>query len=130
MTYWQPIETAPIDGTRIILANSKFFAAGSRCYYIPPRETCDMDRWRREYEEQKAANHAAPGPKMHTIQNPEWGDWLEFWAWGPPSSFSEEDFCGPDYDGNFDPGEPTHWAPMLQTPPHNGETADETKKEG
>jgi hypothetical protein len=108
MSEWQPIETAPKDGARILLANGKLFAAGY--YYIKIGHPTKL----RGYD---AGPIGSPG-WMDVVPNPTAGEVeFEFWDTDPPSAFNEEDVQVPDYDGSFDRWEPTHWMPLPAPPP-------------
>lgn len=106
MSGWQLIETAPKDGTRILLSNHRFFAAGARAWHV---------------ESDMVPEFPLSSP-LRYIPNPKAGQRTEWWHTDPPSAYLEADVQYPDYDGNFDSWEPTHWMPLFAAP-QSGEDA-------
>lgn len=111
MSEWQPIETAPRDGTVILLANAKNFAPGYLDFKIEPAEKLlgygegltYPNGWKKI------------GPRfMELVPNPEAGKRIEWWTKNGCSAFGRDD----EYWEGDDPlwFDPTHWRPMLEPP--------------
>jgi hypothetical protein len=110
---WQPIETAPLDGTRILLANSKFFSAGHRAFRV------EEDWTYLGYDEgiRYPDGSLKIGDRFsERVPNPDAGKRHEWWHCDNPCAFLEADEQFPDYDRTFEGFEPTHWAPCLTAP--------------
>lgn len=109
---WQPIDTAPRNGTRILLTDGKLFAAGKLDFRIEPETTyLGYDEGMRYPD-----GGLMIGPRfMEKIPNPKAGERVEWWSPDGCSALVE----GADYtDEECHPAwfEPTHWAPMLPIP--------------
>jgi hypothetical protein len=127
---WQPIKTAPRDGTRILLTDLKLLAVGYLAVSVEPDTKHDYDRWSREHEQWKRENEipdpkydglfsmpkpgAAPLPNFHVIANPKAGERSEWWCLDGCSALVDGADCY-DYDGPkyF---EPTHWMSLPEPP--------------
>lgn len=105
---WQLIDTAPLDGTIILLTDGVLFAAGKREFRI------ELDWKYRGYNEQGDMDDTF----LERISNPNAGKRIEWWQCFGCSAFEFETNTN-DYDGPlwFDP---THWAPMLLPPVTKG----------
>ncbi len=113
MSKWQPIEGAPKDGTRVLISDGKYFTAAKWWFYEAPSLHSygygpNSNGWP-TYEQQKWSIEQVPNPKA--------GQRSYRWYQDNPVSFSEDEYCPPDYDGNFDNLEPTHWMPLPDPPP-------------
>jgi hypothetical protein len=96
---WQPIETAPRDGTRVLLTNGALMAAGSLVSSVQPETTCDMDRWNVEYPAwRETLPTRVPPPKMHSIPNPRAGQRDYFWRLEGNTALAADAETS-DYDG-------------------------------
>jgi hypothetical protein len=107
MITWQPIMTAPKDGTRILVTNGKLFSVAKWFQFFHGERLLDKcSEW-------------APNPKAGVLE-------FEFWSMDNPCAFHEDDQQLPDYDRNFESWEPTHWAPIesLYGIKPLGETSD------
>lgn len=109
---WQSIETAPKDGTEVLLSNGAVFAGG----YCEVRIEPD---WKYlGYDE--GDRHPDGGLKIgdrfcERIPNPDAGKRVEAWVIIGCTAFSKhEEVC--DDDGIPKYFEPTHWMPAFSLP--------------
>ena len=110
---WQPIETAPRDGTWILVSDGVVFRGAMRAFSVES-ETTYLG-----FGEGITSDNGRPmiGPRfMEIVQNPNAGKRHEWWGLDNPCSFTESKQQQPYYDGSFPNFEPTHWTPMLKTP--------------
>ncbi|HDZ38630.1 MAG TPA: hypothetical protein ENH62_10145 [Marinobacter sp.] len=96
---WQPIETAKIDGTVMLLTNGILLGAGCRDYRIEPDWTF------RGYVEGQITDAFT-----EKVPNPRAGERVEWWSTFGCSAFTQ-DTDVEDYDGSLH-FEPTHWMPL------------------
>lgn len=134
---WRPIDSAPMDGTRILLTDGKLMAVGARDFSIESDTLPDLDRWSRDYGAYTASLPLKPSFKddlygmeksiawdseqraradlqMHSRPNPDAGVRREWWeldgctALVPDAKTYDDD--GPSYF------KPTHWMPLPDLP--------------
>jgi hypothetical protein len=117
MSEWQPIETAPKDGTRVLITDGTLMTAAKWWYYEEPATTS------LGYGDPKTGVPEGGWPKhpghiwsMDDVPNPSAGKRRWSWYQDNPIAFSEDDGVGPDYDGHFDDLKPTHWMPLPEPP--------------
>lgn len=117
MKGWQLIETAPRDGTRILIANRTHMTAAKWWYYEEPATT-SLGYGNPQTGVPEGGWSKYPGQSWSTEQvpNPKAGERHYSWYQDNPVAFSENDQQCPDHDGNFDDFEPTHWMPFLEPP--------------
>jgi hypothetical protein len=123
MSDWQPIETAPKDGTRILIANRTHFTAAYWHTHEEPAMTLlgfgdPKDRI------PAGGFHLDRKWSVEQVPNPKAGQRTYWWSQDNPVAFNGDDELGPDCDGVFESFEPTHWQP-LPLPP-----SPATRKEG
>ena len=109
---WQPIETAPKDGTVVLLANWEHLAAGYRDFRI------ELDWKYLGYDEGVVGPFGKQiGPRFsERVPNPDAGKRHEWWSIiGCTAFLGDTPTC--DFDGSLS-FSPTHWMP-LPAPPKN-----------
>jgi hypothetical protein len=114
---WQPIETAPKDGTQIIITDGRHFTRARWWFYEEPQKTSlgygDPVTKIPEGGWPKHPNHMW---SIEQVANPEAGKRSYSWYQDNPVAFLDDDSVGADHDGNFDKIEPTHWQPLPPPP--------------
>jgi hypothetical protein len=114
---WQPIETAPKDGTNIIVTDGKLFTRAYWTFYEEPKKT-SLGYGDPATKKPEGGWPRYPGHAWSTEQvpNPRAGERRYYWSIDNPVSFLDADAVAPDYDGRFEDIQPTHWMPLPEPP--------------
>ena len=117
MSDWQPIESAPRDGTSVLIADARCF---TRAYWTfreePPTTSLGYGDPATGIPEGGWPNHKRQTWSITQVPNPKAGRRTYFWLQDNPIAFAEDDIQAPDYDGCFESITPTHWMPLPQPP--------------
>lgn len=109
MNEWKPIETAPKDGTVVMLTDGTYFSSGSYSFWE------ESDYVFKEHPNGLYIMDPAGGIKK--FPNPKAGKRTYYWSTNGLDTFANvEDADFFDDCENLKSFKPTHWMPMLEPP--------------